>query len=222
VAGALLGWRVVAIDDPTGQWARGVKELAEAWARPGLVGVLRAKSKGNPFLSLRAAPTAKHAGLPSGATHYVAEVTSPEPGAAGGKLLVGHILVVADATRTWLALGGDEALLADRLQGALGSGGAKLSTRGDLAGLKGASVGTGGFFSLRAVLGLGAFADAVSGSTGEEALGELARMTQNGLIAVPFTATADGKSPPSTATQLRVPRAVIEDAVGAIVRHGGF
>jgi hypothetical protein len=241
VVEALLGWRVMEVDEPSGRIAGALKELSAAVSRPSALAALRAHDKEMVPPSLRALPIAKAAGLPAGAQHYVLELhpgeqkmrgaSRPTPGkadkkAAPPKPVQVHIFVVPDGQRTWIAVGGDEAVTSARLATTLASSGEKLASRAELAALKDARVGSGGFFTTR---GLPEAAEQLSllsnGATSGAAntFEEAAQMPHLGVAPVLFSATSQGGgSPAAVLTRLQVPRDAIEDVVTTILRHGGF
>jgi hypothetical protein len=140
-AEALLGWRVLEVDEPATRATGVLKELAAAWGRPGVSAAYRAKSNG-PVPVLRAAPVAKGSALPAGSVHYVLEVHPFDAGshAAGGgakpddkakdkdkerkapgpsKAVAVHLVVAPDGARTWIGVAGDEALAIAKVATAL-------------------------------------------------------------------------------------------------------
>jgi hypothetical protein len=247
-AETLLGWRVLEVDEPATRATGILKELAAAWARPGVSAAYRAKNDG-PAPVLRAIPVAKGASLPAGSVHYAIEV-HPFDGAEGGKArseekdkpkkapgptkpVAVHLLVVPDGARTWIGVAGDEALAIAKLAAALkpagaspAQGDASLSSRAELAALKAGPVGSAGFFTLRGLAEMATLSAVLSGgSLGgvTEGLDEAAQMPGQGLVAIPFSVTAQAGGPPAaTLAALQVPRGAIEDVVAAVLRHGGF
>jgi len=47
-------------------------------------------------------------------------------------------------------------------------------------------------------------------------------MPGQGMVAIPFSLTAQPGSPPASQVTLQVPRGAIEDVVTALLRHGAF
>jgi hypothetical protein len=240
---AFLGWRVIELDEPSTRVASGLKELAAAIGRPSVGAAYREKLKDAVPPALRSLPVARTAGLPAGAQHYVLELhtlerkaPSPRPGARPPaaapkplpplKPLLVHIFLLPDGHRTWLAVGGDETVTASRLAVALGPGGDRLAARAELASLKDATVGAGGFVTAR---GLPEAAEQVplvlNGATwvAKESFDEAGQMPHQGLTPILFSSTAQAGGPPAvTVTRLTLPREAIEDAVATILRRGGF
>src|SRR4029077_10074603 len=129
-AEALLGWRVIACDEPASRWMAPLKDLAAALGRPTVTAAYRASASGAPPPALYAAPMPKGVTLPAGAQHYVFELPlahgsgpSAAAGAAAkptsahpvGKALAIHLLLVPDGSRTWFGLGAGDAPLASKL-----------------------------------------------------------------------------------------------------------
>jgi hypothetical protein len=137
-----------------------------------------------------------------------------------------HIFLVPDGPRTWLAVGGDEAVTASRLAASLAQGGDKLSARPGLESLKDGSVGAGGFVTMRSLPEVAQQLPLLmNGATWltKESFDEAAQMPHHGLTPVPFSVTAQAGGPPSvTTTRLLLPRDAIEDVVASVLRHGGF
>jgi hypothetical protein len=236
---AFLGWRVIELDEPSTGMASGLRELAAAIGRPSIGAAYRDKLKDAVPPALRSQPVQRSAGLPAGAQHYVLELHTlerkapppPRPGkpppAAKKPLgplkpLLVHLFLVPDGHRTWLAVGGDEAVIASRLAMTLGSGGDKLAAHATLAPLKDASVGAGGFLTAR---GLPEAAEqgplVFTGATwvAKEAFEEAAQMPHQGLTPILFSWTAQAGG---ATARVSLPKDAIEDAVATILRRGGF
>jgi hypothetical protein len=244
-AEAMLGWRVLEVDETAAKAAGALKELAAAWARPGISAAYRAKTKDVPPPVFRAAPVPKGAGLAAGAVHYVLELhpfagmpttdaaprskaddkQKPKKAAGPAKPLAVHFVVVPDGSRTWIAVAGDEALAVAKLT-AVAHGDGKLSAHPELAGLKAGPVGAGGFFTLRGLAELATLSAALSGgSMGGtiEGLEEAMQMPGQGMVPTPFSLTAQAGGPPATTqATLLIPRGAIGDIFTALLRHGAF
>jgi len=238
---AFLGWRVLELDEPSTRTAAGLKELAAAIDRPSVGAAYREKLKDAVPPTLRALPVPKTAGLPPGAQHYVLELhtlerkaSAPRPGKPPPpkkplpplKPLLVHLFLLPDGHRTWLAVGGDEAVTASRLAMTLGGAGDKLAAHAALAPLKDAKVGAGGFVTAR---GLPEAAQqmplVLNGATwvAKESFEEAAQMPHQGLAPILFSSTAEASGGSGvTVTKVSLPKDAIEDAVATILRHGGF
>jgi len=141
------------------------------------------------------------------------------------KPLLVHIFLLPDGQRTWLAVGGDETVVASRLVMTLGSTGDKLATHPELAPLKEGAVGTGGFFTARGLPEAGQLALFTEGATwgGKEAFDEAGQMPHGGLTPILFSSTAQAGGPPMlTLSRMSIPKDAIEDVVATILKHGGF
>jgi hypothetical protein len=244
MAEEFIGWRVLETDEPSTRLASALKELSAAIGRPSIVAAYKEKLKDAEPPALRPQPVAKSAGLPAGTLHYVLELHSftrkaaPPPRPVNGKpapprkpppplkpLLV-HIFVVPDGQHTWLAVGGDEGVVASRLGLALGSTGDKLAGHAELAPLKAGSIGSGGFFTARGLPEAAQqFALLTNGVTwgAREAFEETAQMPHQGLTPILFSSSAQPGGPPMvTTSRMTLPKDAIEDVVAEILKHGGF
>jgi len=231
-AEALLGWHVLESDQPPAGLVDAIKALALAWSRPGVQSVYRAKMKAPPP-SLRSAPMpVKKAGWPAGAQHFVLEAFlpafRPAKGAKGrvgtGKPFVVHVVVIPDGTRSWVGFGGDPLLVASKVTDAASGTGNGLASRADLADLKGATLGSGGFISAGAIGEL--VAEGCSLATDDTApadtfFDEVAQLPHQ-ADPIDFSLTARPGKPPSSAAVLHLSKGTIQGAVAGILRHGGF
>jgi hypothetical protein len=238
LAEALLGWRLIEIDEPSGAFAAAAKELVAGWARPTVGAAYRARAKGSSPPVLRAAPMPRGMTMPGG-QHFVLELRpfdssapagagtpgKPKSGVVASRAVAIHVFLVADGSRTWVGLGGSEVLVATKLASAMApavAGG--LAGRPELTLFKTNSIGAGGFATAR---GLPAAAEQLAvlfgDSTGiaADALSVASQLPHQGVVPVTFelTASGDGGSPALT-TSLQLPRAAIEDVVAAILMHG--
>jgi len=238
-AEVLLGWRLLEVEEPATRATGVLKEIAAAWAGPGIAAAYRARNKGAAAPVLRAVAVSKGASLPAGSVHYLLELPPLEEargGAGAGKAKADdkdkakqpvappkrfaiHAFVVPDGARTWIAFAGDEALATSKLAMALGAGQAKLSSRAELARLKSGPVGAGGFFTLRGLAETATLSAILSGGSlrgTAEGLDEATQMPGQGMVAIPFSLTAQPGSPPASQVTLQVPRGAIEDVVTAL------
>lgn len=234
---ALFGWRIVEVDAPSDGLASALKELATALGRPSLIKALHGKESTSTPLSLRTAPMPKGASLPTGSLHWIVELPEPlppkdrpakGPPPPAPRPLQAHLLLVPDGGRTWIGFGADDAALAAKLAATMASGASSgLSSRSDLEALKTASIGAGGFFTPRAAAHAVVHVRALGGggSTGaQETLDDLDKMPNKGASPVPYSLTAQAQtdSGASVVASVTVPRAVLEDIVATLVRHGGI
>jgi hypothetical protein len=235
---ALLGWRVIELDEPAARLAEAVKELASAWGKPAVAAAYRAKTKGASPPALHAAPMPKGATLPAGAQHYVLELRpfdssgsgvasvvsgKPKVAAVATKPVVIHLILVADGARSWVGAGGSDALVASKLAAAIAPAGDKLVDRVELAAMKTASVGAGGFVTARGLSrAAGTFAAMLGGSMGAGAEGfdEVAQLRHRGAVPITFSLTARADPAPAVTASVEVSRTAVEDIVKVILRHG--
>ncbi len=151
------------------------------------------------------------------------EAKKPEP---APKAVVAHVFMAPDGPRTWVGIGGDEASVSSKLAASLATSGDNLGSRAELASLKSASVGTGGFFTARGLAEVPVQMRLLGGGQAwglDQALDNLDQMPQKGTSPILFASTAKAGGPPSVVTgQVTVPRGTIEDVVTTILRHGGF
>lgn len=240
-AEALLGWKVIEVDEPGAKITAAAKELAAAWSRPGVGVVMQKKAKGEPMPVVRAAAPPK--GSSAGTEHFIVELATARPttmGPHGGappadakdakktagpaKPLAIHVLVAADGPRTWIAVGGSEALIASKLAATIASGGDKLAARTDLAPLKEGNIGSGGFLTARALPETSEQSAALSGGStwgASERFDAVASLPHQGLSPVIVTFTPqNGSAPAAVVGRVRVSKATIEDTVMAVIRNG--
>ncbi len=229
-AQAMLGWRLFEMDEAPERAMGALKDLAAAWSRPGISAAFRAKATSAPAPVFRLAPLRKGAGLAAGAVHYVLEI-HPFDGAPSlaAKLLALHFVVVPDGARTWIGVAGDEALAVSKVAAALGQGEGKLSSRADLAGLKGAPLGAAGFFTLRGLVETVALNGVLFGGVAPRGVQEVTQLPGLGTMAIPFSLTAPsapsgqpGGAPAAAELTVQVPRGAIDDVLDAAFKHGAF
>ncbi len=224
---ALLGWRVMELDEPPARLVGAVKDLATAWGRPAVAAAFR--SKGRPVPVLRPLPLPKGTNLPLGAMHYVVEYPFGEPRLAAkssgaalpGKPIAVQLYIAPDGERTWVGLGAGDVLVARKLASAMGASPDSLAARPEIAPLKTATVGAAGFLTLRAIPESALlFAGPLGGRSTTEAFDELALLPHRGGVPMWFswTARSEGGAAPVVAT-LEIPRGAMDDIVTTIVRH---
>ncbi|MGH7295854.1 MAG: hypothetical protein ACRELB_13005, partial [Polyangiaceae bacterium] len=237
---ALLGWRLVEVDEPSTRFAAGLKELAAAIGRPSVAAAYRATLKDAVPPALRSVPVGK-LGLPAGTTHYVLELHTlerkamPPPRFEHGrghrpsapiKPIALHIFLVPDGPRTWLGVGGEAAVVAARLATALGTGGDKLAPRGALAALKDGKVGSGGFMTARGLTEAAQLGPLlVHGSTWNavETFDLSFELPHQGTTPVVFSSTPQPGGPPAVSvSKVTIPRDAIEDGVAIALKHGNL
>jgi len=232
-----VGWHVAALDEPPARMAAAMNELVAAANRPGVVAALRDKMKDIGTISLHALPMPKRAAgdpWPKGSLHFVLEVGPPGVSArakVAAKPLALHALLVPEGARTWVAGAGDDATAAAKLTAAMAGAGPTLTASAELAPLRNAVAGAGGFFSLRSVAAMWLPVVLFVGSNDDasevvQALGEL---PHQGTDPVTFWTTATTSTPASPAppartvtAKMEIPRGAIEDIIGVVLKHGPF
>jgi hypothetical protein len=222
-----------------------LKDFTAAIGRPGLFAAWHKKNPDRPVpVTIRSAPLPRGATLPAGSVHYVVEIFAPgdsmlmPPPAPGDKAkkppprpkpLAVHVLVVPDGQRSWLALGGDDALCAARVAASMGGSGTTLGSRSDLASIKqNTSVGGAGFLTLRGLAETAAIASLLDGESPSEvasAYEDSLLLPHQALTPLPFSMTpgaGQAASPGPVVATFAIPKGSIEDFVTMVVKHGGF
>ncbi|MGO9836688.1 MAG: hypothetical protein ACLP1X_21035 [Polyangiaceae bacterium] len=242
LAEALLGWHLLELDEPSSRLSAALKEVTTAWSRPGLLGAYRAKAKGGVTPAIRMAPVPKGTTLPKDTQHYVIELpfehdvsseshNVPPPAAKGvakasrgrPRALLVHLFLAAEGPRTWLAVGGDDALVVSKLSSALTTG--QTNARSDLGFFRDARTGSAGFSSLRSAAAMAQVIGVLFSELGlhsDDSLEDLTHVPHGGRAPIVYSLTAQTGVPSSVVATLQVPRAAIEDAVVGVLRHGGF
>ncbi|HTB77392.1 MAG TPA: hypothetical protein VK762_29310 [Polyangiaceae bacterium] len=225
---ALLGWRILEIDEPASVKVDAMKAIVAALSRPGVVAAYHAKP-GARALAMRSSPLPKGSALAKGTEHFVIEVPLPEsesPPASGKaaapKTLGLDVFIVPDGTRSWIGVGSDPSLVAAKLAASVGGSGDTLAAKPELASMKDAVVGAGGFFTVRATAYLAAQVSALGGGGDLESLSFLDGTTHQGLTPIPFSLTAPAATPGTAVATLQVPRGTVEDVVMGVIQHHGF
>jgi hypothetical protein len=230
---AVMGWRVAELDEPATRATAALRSLSTSLASSAVAAAYRSKHKDLLPPGLRAVPVPRSASLPPGALHYVLEIQSPPGASAAGAVkpapkkplgprpLQVHLFLVPDGPRTWIAVGGDEAVVVAHLAVALGAPGDRLGTRTDLAPLKEHAVGSGGFFTPRSLKAGSQQVAVLTGSArpGSDSLDVASQMPHRGVTPVLFNTTG---GPGTVESQLTVPREAVEDVVWTVLQHGGF
>lgn len=233
----IIGWHLVQVGEPIANVGPILKDWSALWARPTFQAWAKKNASPKMLSKLRIAPVPAGATLPKETVHL--EVTIPredvedpsapppppprpgqkaapaKPKMIARKPVVAHILAVPDAGATWLAIGfGDPTLLVKKVaaslssapeQGTLGKVPAVEALR-ENAKLNGAMM-----FSMRGLLVI------TAGDRHDSAFTKLPSLPNKG--AAPIFATFVAQPPQGDAKAgvaagtVRVPRAVIEDAV---------
>jgi hypothetical protein len=230
---ALLGWRIMGIDQPAAASNDALKALVAALGRPSVGVAWRAKDKESQPPVARSAPLPKGAALPAGTQHWVLQMDSATHHGTGkheakssapAKPTLVHFLVAPDGARSWLAIGGDDVALAAKLAATLGSGGGGLAGRQELASLKDAKVGSAGFLTARSLPEMATTLSLVFGGSPSGAASDMQetdRMPNKGTTPIVFTVTPQPQGGASSLVATTfIPRGAVEDLVFEFVRHG--
>lgn len=219
----VLGWHLVQVGDPITKVGPILKDWASLWGRPAFVKWAKQQATSKMLATMRIVPMPAGVTLPKDSVHL--EIVMPQadleeapPVAKGKKIprkpVVMHIIAVPDQGGTWLALGLDAKLLAQKAAVAL-------STAPDTATL-GKSPSAD---ALRDVKASGAMLATVRGFLVFTALEHRARSPYAMLGQLPAKGTTPvvltfASQPPSetapggsAVTTLKLPRAAIEDVV---------
>ncbi len=231
-AQALLGWRVVEVDEAAATRVDAMKGLATALARPGVTAAYGAKA-GVAAPKVTVARMPKEGGLPKDAQHFEVELPLPEPSAASSgtgkprtvalaKPLVIHVFIVPDGARSWIGVG-DAALVPAKLSAAMAGSGDTLRAKPELSVLKDASLGAGGFLTARGVPeAREQMAALFASDPGREAdlFESTAQLPHQGLTPVPFSLTAQPGAPGTVVATLQVSRGTVDDVLVTALKHG--
>lgn len=225
---AVLGWRIVEIDEPASVKIDAMKAIALALARPGVVAAYHAKP-GARAVAVRSAPLPKGSALPKGTEHFAIDVPLPEKEAASAgakaappKPLGVDVFIVPDGTRSWIGVGSDPSRVVAKLAASVGASGDTLAGKPELAAMKDAVVGAGGFFTARGAANLAAEASVLGGGGDLDALSFHDGTAHQGSTPIPFSLTAPAATPGTAVATLQVPRGTVEDVVMAVLQHHGF
>jgi uncharacterized membrane protein YkoI len=129
-----------------------------------------------------------------------------------------YVAVVPDGTRTWLLFATDEANLTEQAKSLLtGSNAPRLSTRSDIAQLRGKNAYRAGFTSLLEVKEWLAFAMHVNGKPSKEAETLYSTLPNHGATPVFFQSMVTGDAQhPTIESSIVLPRAVFDDIAASI------
>jgi hypothetical protein len=190
------------------------------------------------MVHMRAAPLPVFKGvtLPKDAQHFVVEIplvesaarAAPSKKSAAPRPLALDVFIAPDSSRSWIAFGGDTALVASKLASALAGTGDGLRARPELAAFKDQSVGAAGFFTGRGVAEAGEQIAALTGgdeggfANGADIFESASQAPHQGVTPILFSLTA----PPAAGTQasavvtVQLPRATVDDILVVALKHG--
>jgi hypothetical protein len=245
----LAGWALVGVEEPAAKVQAVAKEWATTFARPGVQKWLKEGSAldGLPPPTLKLQPVAAKLGLPKDTVQLELTVVhslgdaptaltpmavppkpgatpaKPTPAAAPKKILARpikvHIYFVPDGTRTWIAFGLDETLVASKALAAIGTSpeAGTLAKREGLEELRAAKVNSGGFVDVRGLAAGTAFEYVLDNppSTFRDPFRGIAGSPQQGQTPIPFTFLSQTGTGPGRAMVVtaKVPRSAIQDIV---------
>ena len=231
-ARALLGWRVVEVDEAATARIDAMKALTLALARPGVDAAYRAKAGGAaPKVVVARMP--KEGGLPKDAQHFEVDFPLPEPPLGSpakgtpraplpSKPLAIDVFIVPDGARCWIGVG-DGALVVSKLTAAIAGSGDTLRARPELGTFKDASLGAAGFFTARGVPETGEQMAVFFGGDpgrGADLFESTAQFPHQGVTPVPFSLTAQPGMPGTVVATLQVSRGTVDDVLVAALKHG--
>jgi hypothetical protein len=217
IARELSGWRLIELEQSPKSMGAVLNELSRALARPAVARLL-AGGKGLAPPTFQPSPVPRGVKLPPGSLHFALDLHSPHlPGGGKAPACVLHLFLVPDGSRSWIGIGGDAALVASRVNGALAAPG---DPRAELTPLDRDKVGAAGFLNVRSLPEALVQLLAMAGDSAPDAfavLQSVATLPNKGLTPVVYSFTAN---PDMTAAgSLQVPRGAIEDAIVLALAH---
>ncbi len=246
---ALVGWRIVGVEEPAARFTAAVKDAVAGWNRPGLAKWLKKQSKDRPPSTLKIVPLAKAAGLPADTLHVELAV-SPKPESADesdtpreaakkgavakkappAKPMRFHLYVVPEGNRTWIGFGGNEELVVARVKAVLAGApeAGTIAKRAGIDAIRDTKANSAGFFTIGGLASSSMVMRPLDGSSSRqmaEAFAALSAGSAKGKTPMIFISTMQplpGGAPGGTSVStVRLPRPVIEDFVKIALR-GGF
>lgn len=233
----VVGWHLVQVSEPIAKVGPILKDASSLWNRPAFTTWARSKSSAKPLPRLRVAPMPAGVALPKETVHLEIMIprddieadtamaplqpagrrATPAPKPAKKtpvKPYVAHVFAVPDGAATWLGIGLDAKLVAQKAAASLASA-PDTNTLGRAAGsevLREGKINGGGILTMRGFLVLTAF-DRYD-RTAFSLLGGLPHKGTTPIVvtsrAEPASETAKGGA---SVGSLRISRAVIEDMV---------
>jgi hypothetical protein len=211
---ALAGWVLFEVDEPASKWTVPLRELALADAKFAKCERPTRPSDGAPPEKRTASTKTDVAPVPSGfpkGTLHLTQLTKPTKDADkdARPAYTTHFFIVPDGSRTWFAVGEDEALLASRVKGSLeGAPESKtLRARPGLESLRGASSG-GGFVTAAVRLFANDQKGDVQFAEASESLKALQALPSKGTIPMPVVMRTTTST---LATEMKFPAAAISE-----------
>jgi hypothetical protein len=240
----VVGWHLYQLNEPIAKVGPILKDWSALWNRPSFMKWAGTRASKKKLAHMRIAPPPAGVTLPKDTVHL--EISIPEddavadtvsapaarPGQQTGKKAaapaapkrfpqkptVVHVLAVPDGGATWLGFGMDAKLVAQKAAASLASA-PDANTLGKVPGteaLREGKLNGGGFGTIRGLLVFTALDERE-----RSPFGALASLASKGSAPVLFSARADAPSPTakggSSVGQIRISRAVIEDAVKVVM-----
>jgi hypothetical protein len=233
-AQALFGWRVAEVDEPAATRIDAVKAITAAWSRPAVLAAYHSKP-GARVLAIRSAPLPKGSPLPKDTQRFSIDVPLPDPFTAEppkgkaksvgpSKPLSVDVFIVPDGARSWIGVGGDPALVTAKLVASVAGTGDALRGKAELAPMKDAVLGAGGFFTARGMPELAAQVSALGGDSaglgGADLFDGTPQLPHQGTTPIPFSLTAPAATPGTAVATLQVARGTIDDVLITMMKHG--
>jgi hypothetical protein len=221
-----LGWHLLQVSQPIAQVGPTLKDLAALWNRPTFAKwAATTAGNGSELPRIRVTPLTGVAALPKDTVHVEISVPrdpvvddSPAKGGKPKKVTlkpyVVHVLAVPDGAKTWLGIGLDAKLVAQKAAASLATA-PDDNTLGKVSGmepLREGQLSTGGYLTLRGLLAFSAIE-----SSERSPFKQLASLPHKGETPIFVTShseppSAEMKAGGSVAT-VRVSRAEIEDII---------
>lgn len=221
------GWQLIGIDEPADKWTGALRKLVAAYQSPAVQKQVR---RGFDALDIEApAPQVKLTNaskeLPQGSLELALTFF---PDASSGKKTGASVqlfaILMPDAGRTWLAVGGDRASLVERLRVVQASApeSATLASRKGLEKLKSGSFTSAGFVTVSGMMhsmqGSAAEVLAKAGIGDIDLNRVMTGIPHGGLTPIVFEGSVQREGASSVwSTEMVAPKGAIEDVVAAVM-----
>ncbi|MFW5739481.1 MAG: hypothetical protein ACOC1F_03855, partial [Myxococcota bacterium] len=220
---ASLGWQLVGLEEGPTRIDKWLRDFAQVYRRPSIQRWLRNKTS----LDIRSMPSMRYgvhaaAGLPGlKALRLTVPATAIDRGIKGRpKPIDFYVMVWPSGSRTWVAMGADEAVLVKQLKAVKAGGGATIEGKAGLEALKANRIVSGGYMTMAglAAQATASFMDTLRGSHYgyrnrelEQLLNALARIPNHGETPILFMSQVEQGSPAKVSVQFKVNRGTIDD-----------
>ncbi len=250
VRDALIGYRIVGVEEPVAVVTSNAKALVAALARPGVAKWLKESSGAAAPPTLKIVPVAASAKLPKETMHLELVISHEAPMAGLDASLVGggkkpapprtgkgpalaplrvHVFIVPDGARTWIALGATESLVVAHVAGVLAGApdAGTLAKRPGVDAVRDAKSNGGGFVTLHGIATSAMIVQALGDGglhRASRTYASLMATQSKGGTVLPYVArvqpAAAGASGGSTEITMTIPKGGIEDLIGLAMRGG--